>query len=1123
MLQLQRASAGSGKTYLLAKKFIWYFITIEYNGKRRLRKLAEMGDSLSHILAITFTNKATAEMKHRIVSKLAAIAAYNPGGKTKSPDYLDDFVKESGRKPEDIVALAKKGLSILLNYYSDFNVSTIDSFFQSVLRTFAYEADLNDSYEVELDNKYLATVAIDGLLDEIRKKTSDNKANFWVEMLMKRASGSAWNIFSRNPGENRNTLYGKMLNAAESLDNEEYKEIRGELDDYFDKHPDLITLYKTLEERYGAVMKGAAENLRKAAMKFADLWTQLGLDVSEHGARYLDSHISKCLSVKWTPEQSLSKLKKPVSFKPIKLDGRILKAKFKLPTEIEETLRQGCREMYDAVEEYLNTITSSEMSSWRLYRMLFPYMALQKLLRDKRLEYLEENNMVELAETNSMLRDIIGDSDVPFIYERLGTKLHHFLIDEFQDTSKMQWHNLSKLVMESESHEYSNLIIGDAKQSIYRFRNADPTLISDVVPKSIANIQISGMTEAENANWRSRPEVVKFNNFVFERLAAHLSSPVRMDYSALYANVCQKPMSSASGGYVEFRIYEAGKTDTLMAHETSDIVEELLARGCRQSDIAVLVSRQKEAEAVIASFVKVNNLRRQNNLPQINFIGEQTLRIASSKSVGIIISALGALSEGRMPEFRSGEERHRKGAADWDDIKCNFRFYSLMHPEMTMAERVETFLKEESAENVLSNIVAGMHSVSLPALVEAISEAFVPQEYRESEALFISSFQDVVLQYCSRFSADISSFLLWWNNNRTSLSISVSEDIDAVRVMTIHKSKGLEFKYVVLPEVTQIFGSVPAEWLWVVPEKLSIAEGLVLPPYLPVIASEQDIMMTSHYSLANQRRDMSDMDLINRLYVAFTRAADELYILSERPSAGDESSSVGLLIENFITEEEPESEYNQEAPDYTVISDENCTIYYIGEQAAPEAGVAEADAAIIPQYYVNSDRKLLHYREETTTLHTDDEEEDPRAEGTFLHDIMAQVEIREDLDRAFMQARVRGLVTRSEADSYKNMLSEALDMPEVREWFDGSMKVCNERSIISNGRPTMRPDRLMIDEENNLVIVDYKFGSSKSHSKYVKQLKDYAASLNQSKRYRSITTYIWYVAEKRISQVSEVV
>lgn len=1162
-LQIQRASAGSGKTYTLAKQFLWYFLTVKVNEegeKRRLRTVSELEDSLSHILAVTFTNKATNEMKERIVKKLFALAY--PGLSKDKPDYMDDFVRDLHieGKEEQLTSLCKKAVSVLLNNYSEFQVSTIDSFFQIVLRTFAYESDLNDSYQIELDSSFLTKVGLDAVLEDINSGHARADVRKWIKLLMDRSmeNGGKWNIFQKKES---NSLYNDILNAVNKLQTEDFKRIRPDLETYFRNNPDLVFLYDDLKRKYETPLKNALTTVNKKATALRN-YIDSGDYKDDKTVNGLRKHAENALSCNPDrfPSSGLT-VKGDDFFDKGPTYSKLLKKDF----AYFQTLADIYKDFSASVNAWKTILDSEEYKNWRLYSANFPYLGLIDVSLKKRREYLEENNAVELGETNAMLRRIIGDDDAPFIYERIGTRLNHFLIDEFQDTSELQWENLRPLLDESLSRSNENLIIGDAKQSIYRFRNADPSLITTTVPETFPSATIKGNTPAENTNWRSDRNVVEFNNRFFKYLASGLSvdEPGRLDFNELYSNVEQYPKKKGVNGYVELNLIkrETGyNSDDLMPSLSAlapEIVGELRSRKYLMKDIAFLVYTNAQGEAIIRAFAAYNATLGHDDPRKIEFISEESLKVASSEAVTLVVNTLETINRGVDPKIRAGEEAKKKGVADWNSLKCNFRLFSLSHKDLPMVEMLDEFLKYGSDYNAIEQMLAEMQSVSLPALVEAIIVTFIPEYLRREDAAYLAAFQDIVLEYCNAYPTDISSFLEWWKRKGASVSITSPEDTDAVRVMTVHKSKGLEFKCVVMPFVNVSFFSssiTHPEWRWVEPRLVSSA-AYTMPPYIPVDTTTS-LRGTSHERELDRYIDMRHMDELNKLYVGFTRAKNELYVFASASSRKN-SNSLPSLMEDFFENnidgggEPPEGNtcFAGRLADLESVMETGSLVYGEKYAEAPkdtEKKEVPVNTVTVDSYGSRRVPESLKYREANlpAVVDADNYDEaavkdtDPRSEGNMFHFIMENVVTAGDVASGASKLVSKGLITEEKAKEMGEFVALHLErLPaEFRSWFDGTYRVLNERHLLGGGawkksvskdgsrskkENIARADRIMCDREGNAIVVDYKFGQVEKEREYSRQVRGYVERLKSTGRFKSAKGYIWYVALDRIVYVCD--
>ncbi len=1144
LLELQRASAGSGKTFTLAKKFLWYFLTIRTAGdKRRLRTNAELNDSLSHILAVTFTNKATNEMQQRIVEKLYDLAypekylARNSSGRL--PDYLDEFCKDLNVTQDELSRLCRKALSILLNNYSDFQVSTIDSFFQLVLRTFAYESDLNDSYQIELDSEFLRKVGIDSTLEDINNEKASSEVSYWIDELMKRSrmKGEKWNIFQK---KEKRSSYELLLSALKKLETEDFKQIRDELENYFKNNPDFILLYERLTDKYAPLPKKAFDDLKSKAQL---LISKLEPFEDSHNSRKhlgrMYGHANKVLACRYDkkPEKAFTVI--PDDF--FQEDNSKFTGILKAYPDLDKNIGEYYIDFSKSLENWEKVLDSRVYRNWLLYSENFPYLGLLNIVLKKRKEYLEENNAVELAETNSILNRIIGDDDTPFIYERLGTRLNHFLIDEFQDTSKLQWLNLRPLISESLSRGNEDLIIGDAKQSIYRFRNADPSLITHTVPGTFPDLTMKGNSIAENTNWRSDKRIVRFNNEFFYFLSSKITDPVsvepgRINFMELYSNVRQASNKTSEAGYVEVNLIKKSPKGRGGEDEAFDfsplapgIVNELRSRGFRMRDIAFLVSFNDQGESIIESFTAYNASLAADDPNKIEFISEQSLKLSSSVGVNLIVTSLETINRGIDPQIRSGLEANYKGRADWTDIKYNFSMFALRHPGLSTPDLLEAFLQKGSDFDAIREMLADMQSVSLPALVEAISATFLPEDMLHTDAAYLAAFQDIVLEYCESHPTDIASFLEWWNRKKNSVSIASPEETDAVRVMTIHKSKGLEFPCVIIPFADGMFSPKNVkhpEWRWVKPDLIE-AEGFAMPPFLPVDTTSS-LENTSHESLLYEYRDMRDMDLLNSLYVGFTRAEKELYIyssVSTRPSGAPVYEYLDEFFKQAVAMAEDMAIEEHSMPDISRLQGvEECRQWTVGrkyEYGAISSAVEQSPSVIIDSYIARQTPEYIKYKETDVPDVVDgedltEEDSDPRSEGNLFHAIMENVVTESDIDSSARKLAIKGLVSTQKSQEMVAFIKEHLERSGVEEWFNGSYRVLNERSLIKGGLQPIRADRIMIDKKGNAIVVDYKFGKEEKPKKYSNQLYEYMERLKATGIFKSVKGYLWYVSLDRL-------
>lgn len=1168
MITLQRASAGSGKTYTLTKEYIGLLISTDVKpgspeAGRRLRNTRELADSVPHVLGVTFTNKATNEMKERIVTKLDELAHHDPND-SKLPDYMKDFMEAYNATAGQVSEACREVLEQLLYNYSDFNISTIDSFFQNILRTFAYESDLPDAYQVIIDTDHLAAFASNSLVDDLAHGNLLPDERYWIDRLLEtnlKKGSSRWNLFLRN-GEGRGSgVFREISSSAASLEKLQNRDIKRALDDYRSKGLNL----REQREIILNALTGRATDLFGPVVRGADnVWS----------AYSAEGNPAEILPYgKSTAEKIKAFIRKEADpLDDINLDKRI---KGHVPKKLEKRyphlkpVWDEFKAAYDAWREFIDT----DMKYWALIDKSLPGVALTDTLHRRIQDYLTDNGAMQLSDTNSMIRRIIGDDDVPFIYERLGTRLNHFLIDEFQDTSRMQWENFLPLLSESESHGFSNLIIGDAKQSIYRFRNAEPRLITDIVPSTFgSHILPKGDSEDENSNWRSRTNVVKFNNFFFRTLADRLTDEYGDDLNKLYGNTVQLPRSkdypeeNPQAGYVEVNFYpptgfageaedgeegpETGSLPSALIRRMGDLIMDLLKRGYRQKEIAVLTNRRQPAKEIIAGLMNYNRSLPEGE-PHLEFVSEDSLTLESSPAVLTVIECFRVLQEnlenggGRRGDGETGSAgdtaQGKTHGVDWEAIRTNFIFFSARNPGLPLPRRLDRFFAEGMGETEVDDLVAKMQAITLPSLVEAFAEGFLTDDQRQFEAPFLAALQDAVLDYCEANPTDIGSMLRWWQAKGRGISISSPEDTDAINVMTIHKSKGLEFECVILPDLDLLLDiGKRGETLWVdVPATLPYAHRL--PAMLPMTLTVKTVLGTAWEGRLAEERYQVAVDNLNKVYVAMTRAVSELYLFLPDPGENGKAASSYIRGHAFETCRDADSRLDDKAIDSMLPvagditqDDESLTFRYghpvadVGKalEKSREKRRSTTESKALTEYFVNSNRDVLKFHPEWephVMEKADDDRIDPLSEGSEKHAVLEFVITEDDLPYALELMRGRGLLTRRKIRQYQPELQAALESVRDRGWFDGKYTVYNERPMLAKGQQLRRPDRVMVSDEGDAIVVDYKFSTPENFAEKVRahrrQVGEYMGWLEEMKRFRSVKGYIWYVNKGEIIEV----
>ena len=1106
MLTVYKASAGSGKTYTLTYEYIKFLLGYKDPDTGIYHLRTNPKEEHQSILAVTFTNKATEEMKRRIIKELALIAEMPSMGDEKSP-YLNDLLKLFRCEHQQLRETARIALFQLLFNYTFFNVSTIDSFFQNVLRTFAFEAELDGNYEIELHDSLAFAAGITELLNTIRYKDDAHSQQLskWMKKYMFSLidNGKKFNVFNR-----RSQAFDDLYKFVKNTSNEQFKLL---LDDkvigYFDDSSRIIKF----EEKLTTEIDNIITQINDSAKSALSILTEDELNG-------LNSNIHRPLQ-KWAEYKRGDEIKDPSStfIKAGTGAQSLFKSDYKKKTNAASLCKQ------EPIANAINVIVSKVLRL-KLLSLLYEYIYMLGLVGDilKNVkQYREENNLILLSDTNDLLQRIISKEEAPFIYERMGMRLKHFLIDEFQDTSKMQWLNINPLVSESLSNNYDNLIIGDEKQCIYRFRNSDPSLLREQVSREFeGNIIERGDNITENTNWRSSAEVIKFNNTLFSALASILG------VNDVYSNVTQQVSAKHSShhGYVKVEFFGDNDTDNeqrklLALDKMACDIKRQLNSGYKQSDIAILARGNDEGHKII-EYLMTLMANPDADFPKINIISDDSFKIDSSPMVKLILSVLRLINdEADMSSRRSPQHDTKK-------FTHRYIFYSTNGKSPNEAIELAFSKDQLEIDNLLEKVL-DMRCLNLPSLVERIIEFYITdKDTRTREAIFLTAFQDEVLDFCSHGKSDINSFLKWWDTPQAEHIITSSTEIDAIRVMTIHKSKGLEFKCVHIPLAKwKLAGKSSLKWFKGI--EIDGFEDEIVPPVLALSNSEKNLKGTPFEAewLASKQADK--IDELNATYVAFTRAIDELCInciySAKGNIANDIKKAFELATSTFCDSlKDRYSEANGELfiPLDGIVDNK---ILEIGE---PTTAIVESDdKSNIPPaervenceaayYFVNSRDDVW----ENLNITDEDATARARERGIFLHNVMSRVRTPDDLKLALDRVAYRARLEAKEKEEALEILSKAIVDDRVSHWFNNYKKVLLEQSItLKNAEGTYRPDRVVWTSQGTIDVIDYKFGEEHKEQ-YQKQVKNYMNLLTDM-GYQAVRGFLWYVEKGKIVEI----
>ncbi len=1112
-LKVFKASAGSGKTFTLAVEYI--------------KLLIADPTAYKHILAVTFTNKATAEMKDRIVNQL-----YGIGSSLSSSDpYLDKIkedpiIRQKNYSDETIREHARQALSFIIHDYGRFHIETIDSFFQSIIKELARELDLTANLRIDLNDQEVLSEAVKSIIGELQDNSETFKSI--IDFVMEKIEeGKNWNIM------------GEIEKFGLNIFNEHYLEkeqlIRSKIAD-----KNFLREYKS---RLQALKASMLKELRQKGQTFLDYCHEDGgLEEKDfkQGARGVYGFFGKLKDEKFRDSKGQF-----ISANSYVLKCRDNDSEWAKSKEAKAAIGQKYLALLSDTLTLLSaaekTIATTDAISAHINHLMMLNMI------NTRVRTLNQDaNRFLLSDTARFLRDMIDGSDIPFIYERTGNRFEHIMIDEFQDTSALQWENFKPLLHNSLSQNKKCLIVGDVKQSIYRWRNSDWNILNSIENGEFAD-QIDPSTIASlDTNRRSKQHVVEFNNGFFSQAAkdvgdeyakaveggsattaAATARSAAADVEAAYAQVRQKVYEKNRGqGYVNITDIQAEKDGndyrTLTLRHLKQTVDQLLLSGVRPNDITILIRYNKQIPTICQYFI--------DNGSEVKIVSEEAFRLSSSAAINIIMLAMKCVTDSSNIIARLSlaylYQTKVLGEDFGGDIARLLTIPTAEAAEDTQTAEAEADKCPPSAldaylpEEFVSSI-GTLALTPLAPLAERLYEMFHLSSIAGQDA-YLFSFYDSVAAFLQDSTADVQEFVTYWDETLKDKTIP-ENSIDGIRIMSIHKSKGLEFHTVIVPFCDWGMNGRTDNILWCEPTES---------PYSDLPLAPVNFNKTTHQSIFrsdyNQETLKNFVDNLNLIYVAFTRAESNLFVIT----GSDANSKKGYNIADVIRQatsamqnaaEEAAEEDSAEAP----------TLYTIGSLVpsasegvnAPKAPNDLTAPKVIEARFVHHSNTTEFRQSNLSQRFVTDSDEAERkeryiSEGNLIHHMLELMSSPSDLDAAAAQLDSEGcFADGQERQRICRKIRKALANPRTAEWFQPHWTAFNERSILITNpdgtTTTLRPDRVITDGSQTIVI-DYKTG--KQSEEHLAQVSRYM-SLLADMGHTNLRGYIWYIGRDEIIEV----
>ncbi len=1043
---IYKSSAGSGKTYTL---------TMEY-----LKLALQNPSDFKSILAVTFTNKATQEMKERIIKELKRLKT-----EVKASEKMDaEIMAALGIEAEELKLRATQTLTAILHDYSRFAVSTIDSFFQRVVRAFAREMDLNAKFEVELDQDAVLEQVVDRVVMQVMEDEFLHKwlVDYAIEQIQ---NGKSWDIRKN------------IKDLGRQIFQEDFKKYAPEIKTFLKDKNNITLLQKFLRERKAEIiqiavkMKAEAEQIRIAN----------GLEWTDFKGS--GSSFAKRFEQLGDPKLPVPPLTDNYALLPFTEDGWYTKTS-KQKDQILSARQQGLAQIlgqFRPLEAKWNTleIIGKNVYVFGVFRNLLEELTTLK----------DEENMLLISDANEFLKEITKENDAPFIYEKVGNQFKNYLIDEFQDTSGFQWASFKPLLENSLAQGHTNLLVGDVKQSIYRWRGGEMKLLLEQVEEEIGteNIQNNNL----DTNFRSLPNIIDFNNALFRTLARSFEDILRTTYGAedsdiiskayqdVYQHVSPRKADSEFKGKVQIQFLEEekeledeGKFEALALSKLPETVMNLQDLGYELKDIAFLVRTKAQGEA-IADTMMSYRADNPDAVYSFDVLSDESMYLVKAASIKSLLAAL----------------KYLNNPDDQVQFKTIWYYCAVLAEEQVNHELFTLGKISQNMEDMISEFQGRERSLLQLPLMEAVEELIEILQLNafEVEKAYISGFKEAIYDFTTNNRADLAGFLAWWEENEGKRTVKIPEGHNAMRIMTIHKSKGLQFKVVIMPFMKwDIFDHKKTNVVWAPFEDKEKQLAAIIPLTLNATLAKSDFA-----PIYAEEAILAYLDSLNMIYVALTRAEEVFIGLAPFKEKIISQNHLQVLLQQALMH----ADRSVDGLQLSAYFDLESKTFELGDWPENKGKESKENKITKLSWSYKNWTNLLKVKKYAVDFSAEGLEQRKKQNfGLLVHEILeiskSAAETKLNLESFYYEGRL--------SIAEKNEVSRQLDTLFANElfasWFDTEGVLLAEQGILLPGGKMKRPDRIIL-KQNQAMVVDFKTGEA--YQKHQKQIQEYMTLVAQ--------------------------